>query len=44
VVDLQRRLRCPDLLRRRGYTQEAIEGIFFRNWLRFFERAWKKSG
>jgi len=40
IADLHR---LPDLLRRRGYTQEAIEGIFFRNWLRFFERAWKKS-
>jgi len=40
IADLQR---LPELLRRRGYTQEAIEGILHRNWVRFFERAWKKS-
>ena len=39
IADLQR---LPELLRRRGYMQEAIEGILHRNWVRFFERAWKK--
>jgi membrane dipeptidase len=39
IADLQR---LPELLLRRGYTQEAIEGILHRYWVRFFERAWKK--
>jgi membrane dipeptidase len=38
IAELQR---LPDLLRRRGYDREAVEGILSRNWLRFFERAWK---
>jgi membrane dipeptidase len=38
IADLQK---LPDLLRRRGYNEEAIEGILYRNWVRFFERAWK---
>jgi membrane dipeptidase len=29
------------LLQQHGYTQNDIEGIFHRNWLRFFERVWK---
>ena len=33
--------RIPDLLRQRGYSAEAIEGILYRNWVRFFERAWR---
>jgi membrane dipeptidase len=38
IADLQK---LPDLLRRRGYDEDAIEGIMYRNWVRFFERAWK---
>jgi membrane dipeptidase len=39
IADLQ----ClPDLLRRRGYKTEAIEGILFKNWVRFFQDAWTK--
>jgi membrane dipeptidase len=34
--------RLPELLGRRGYDGKAIEGILFRNWLNFFERAWTK--
>ena len=37
IADLQR---LPDLLRQRGYGTEAIEGILYRNWLRFFREAW----
>jgi membrane dipeptidase len=35
--------RLPDLLRKRGYDAQAIEGILYRNWLGFFERAWAKG-
>ncbi|MFN0172668.1 MAG: dipeptidase [Bryobacteraceae bacterium] len=37
IVDLQK---IPAMLRRRGYTEVDIEGIFHGNWLRFFQRAW----
>jgi membrane dipeptidase len=37
IADLQR---VPDMLRRRGYNAEAIEGIMYRNWVRFFLEAW----
>jgi membrane dipeptidase len=40
IADLQR---LPDLLRMRGYDQEAIEGIMHGNWLRFFHDAWQKT-
>jgi membrane dipeptidase len=39
IADLQR---LPDLLGRRGYKTEAIEGILFKNWVRFFQAAWTK--
>jgi len=38
IADLQR---LPDLLRARGYDQEAVEGIMHGNWIRFFCDAWK---
>jgi membrane dipeptidase len=37
IADLQL---IPDLLRRRGYREEDVEGILFRNWVRFFNEAW----
>jgi membrane dipeptidase len=37
IADLQR---VPDLLRARGYKAEAIEGIMYKNWVRFFREAW----
>jgi membrane dipeptidase len=40
IADLQR---LPDLLHTRGYNAEAIEGIMFANWVRFFKEAWTKS-
>jgi membrane dipeptidase len=39
IADLQR---VPELLRRRGYRQEDIEGICYGNWIRFFREAWAK--
>jgi membrane dipeptidase len=41
IADLQR---LPDLLRRRGYNEEAVEGILHGNWVRFFQQAWASSG
>jgi membrane dipeptidase len=38
IADLQR---LPDLLRRRGYREDAIEGILYGNWVRFFREAWR---
>jgi membrane dipeptidase len=39
IADLQR---LPDLLRKRGYKDEAIEAIAHGNWLRFFREAWTR--
>ncbi|CAN5418818.1 hypothetical protein BH10PLA2_BH10PLA2_19290 [soil metagenome] len=39
IVDL---LRLPDLLRKRGFDDPAIEGMLCGNWLRFFRKAWSK--
>jgi len=39
IADLQR---LPDLLHNRGYDSQAIEGIMYANWLRFFKEAWAK--
>jgi membrane dipeptidase len=39
IADLQ----ClPELLRERGYEDEAITGILYGNWVRFFREAWTK--
>jgi membrane dipeptidase len=40
IADLQR---LPELLRKRGYKEEAIEGIMHGNWVRFFQEAWNKE-
>jgi membrane dipeptidase len=37
IADLRR---LPNLLRRRGYDEEAITGILHGNWVRFFRTAW----
>ncbi len=37
IADLQR---VPDLLRGRGYYEEAVRGIMYENWVRFFREAW----
>jgi membrane dipeptidase len=39
IADLQR---VPEMLRKRGYEQAAIDGIMYGNWIRFFADAWKK--
>lgn len=38
IADLQK---IPDLLEARGYTEEDIENIMSKNWLRFLEQTWK---
>lgn len=37
IADLQR---IPDLLTKRGYKKEDIEGVMHGNWLRFLRNAW----
>jgi membrane dipeptidase len=37
IADLQR---LPEMLQRRGYDREAITGILYGNWVRFFGDAW----
>jgi membrane dipeptidase len=37
IADLQR---VPEMLRRRGYKDGAVEGILYANWVRFFREAW----
>jgi membrane dipeptidase len=38
IADLQK---LVDLLRHKGYADVDIEGIFYRNWLRFYGEAWR---
>jgi membrane dipeptidase len=40
IADLQR---LPNMLRKRGYSPEDIEGIMYKNWVRFFKEAWTKK-
>jgi membrane dipeptidase len=40
IADLQK---LPDLLRRRGYTEEDVCGVMHGNWLRFFRTAWQRD-
>jgi membrane dipeptidase len=37
IADLQK---LPEILTGRGYDAEAIEGIMYGNWVRFFREAW----
>ena len=37
IADL---FKVADILSRRGYSQTDIDGIMYRNWVRFFEKAW----
>ncbi|GAA4405756.1 membrane dipeptidase [Nibrella viscosa] len=37
IADLQR---LPDLLRQRGYSQQAIDQFAYKNWVSFLERIW----
>jgi membrane dipeptidase len=38
IADLQK---LPELLEKRGYKADAIEGIMHANWVRFFREAWE---
>lgn len=38
IADLQN---IPALLKGRGYKEEDIENIMYKNWVRFLEKAWK---
>jgi membrane dipeptidase len=40
IADLQM---LDPFLRKRGYTEADVEGIFHGNWLQFFERAWNTT-
>jgi membrane dipeptidase len=40
IADLQR---VPEMLRKRGYKEPAIEGIMYANWVRFFKEAWSRG-
>jgi len=37
IADLQK---IPDLLQQRGYSEEDIDNIMYKNWIRFLEKAW----
>jgi len=37
IADLQK---IPDMLKRRGYADEDVENVMWRNWLRLFRKAW----
>lgn len=39
IADLQK---LPDLLKKRGYKDDAIQGIMYGNWVRFFREAWSR--
>ena len=38
IADLQK---IPEILKERGYSENDIENIMYRNWVRFLEKAWK---
>ena len=40
IADLQR---VPDMLRKRGYPEADVEGIMYKNWVRFFTDAWARK-
>lgn len=37
-ADLQK---IPDILKKRGYTENDIDNIMYKNWIRFLEKAWE---
>ena len=39
IADLQN---VPNMLRKRGYKEEDVAGIMYRNWVRFFKDAWRR--
>jgi len=40
IADLQK---IPALLRKRGYKEADVQAVMHGNWLRFFQKAWKKE-
>jgi len=38
IADLQK---IPEILQQRGYSEDDVENIMWRNWVRFLENAWK---
>ncbi|MEO6135412.1 MAG: membrane dipeptidase [Ginsengibacter sp.] len=38
IADLQK---IPDLLKLRGYSDDDVDNIMYKNWIRFLENAWK---
>jgi membrane dipeptidase len=38
IADLQK---IPDLLKARGYSENDIDNIMYKNWIRFLENAWQ---
>lgn len=40
ITDIQK---LPDILRRRGYSEEDVCGVMHGNWLRFFRNAWQQN-
>lgn len=40
IADLQK---IPDLLKQRGYSENDVENIMWKNWVRFLENAWKQE-
>ena len=38
IADLQK---IPEILKERGYSQEDVDNIMYKNWIRFLENAWQ---
>ncbi len=38
IADLQK---IPDILKSRGYSEDDIDNIMYKNWVRFLEKAWQ---
>lgn len=38
IADLQK---IPEILKERGYSENDVENIMYKNWIRFLENAWK---
>ena len=38
IADLQK---ITEILRQRGYSEEDIENIMYKNWVRFLQNAWE---
>jgi microsomal dipeptidase-like Zn-dependent dipeptidase len=34
--------KLPAMLEKRGYKADAVRGIMYENWIRFFMEAWQK--